>query len=728
MSPELRRRLICGLGLTVVTVGLFLPLLSHDFLIYDDDRYVTKNPFVTQGITLHGLKVAFTKAYASNWHPLAWVSHMLDCQLYGLKPAGHFLTNVLLHLANVLLLFALLQRITGKLWRSFAVAGLFAWHPLHLESVAWVAERKDLLSTFFGLLSVAAYVRYVERTKAQMPETSVGAASTGWPWLLLALFLFAMALMSKPMLVTLPFVLLLLDFWPLQRLRGVKGADVEEQGSRCFRALVKEKAIFFLLTGVSCLITFRVQRFSGAMTMTDQIPLLARVANALVSYVRYLKQTVFPTNLAVFYPYTHSLPHYAVIGSVLLLVVFTGIAIWQAQRRPYLLVGWLWFLGTLVPVIGIVQVGAQAMADRYTYIPLIGLFIVAVWSGADLAEHWRLPKLAMAAVLSSVLAAFVIATKLQLPHWRNSGELFAHALAVTRNNNIAHINLGIVLYENGEFEQAGWHFAEAIKLEPTFFEAHANLGNVYAKLGKPQEALGFYETALRLAPSNPDLHFKLGNTLAALNRIDEAVAQYEIAQRGMPGDPDVQFNYGVLLVKRGRLQEAIRKFQKAAILKPGLVEAHQELGVLQAQTGHLEEAVREYQEVLKRKPELTEIEVSLGDILELLGRHEEAMSRYYNALRINADSAHGHSSLGIALARQGKNEEAALHFQEVIRLEPGSPNAHYNLGNALMGQGKDSAAAEQYSEVLRLNPGDTNAKIKLQLCRTGRDKSETAKP
>ncbi len=464
--PDLSRKQLTAaicFALAVGTFALYSPILSHAFLNYDDPDYIVNNPHVNSGLTWSGIIWAFKSGYAANWHPLTWISHMIDCQLFGLKPAGHHLVNVLFHTANTVLLFILLNYLTGAIWRSAFVAALFAWHPLHVESVAWASERKDVLSAFFWMLTLLAYTRYVAEGKLQAKRNStLGFLASPFYWL--ALILFACGLMSKPMVVTLPFVLLLLDFWPLQRFNA-----------STFQRLLLEKIPFFVLMVASCIITLHVQK--GALWSTAALPFSFRLANALVSYVSYLSKMFLPVNLALIYPYPHSLPLPVVAATVIVLFLLSAIFLFQAKRCPYLIVGWLWFLGTLVPAVGLVQVGVQAMADRYTYLPSIGIFILVAWGIGDLVSS--APRKRETCILAggAVLAACLVLTSLQLRYWRNSATIFSHTVEVTTDNYAADDCLGkTVDHDLGKPAVAEQFLKEAVSLEPDFPMGQFDLG------------------------------------------------------------------------------------------------------------------------------------------------------------------------------------------------------------------------------------------------------------
>jgi len=504
--------------LALATIALYWPATGHDFVNYDDDVYVLNNVHVTSGVTLESGLWALRSRYAANWHPITWLSHMLDCQVFGLKPWGHHFINVVLHALNSVLVFIWLRQMTGTLWRSLFVAALFAVHPLRVETVAWVSERKDVLSAFFGVLALMAYARYAEGIRRK-PEARVTSSLLGTAWTFsyrtssvcywLSLCCLGLGLMSKPMLVTWPLVMLLLDYWPLRRF----GASTDEsQVSNALR-LVREKVPFFALTAAASVVTFVVQKQGGAMRDTLSLPLGARIGNALVSYGRYLGKLFWPMDLAVYYPH----PGYWPLGWVLLMtgviLSLTALAWVRRQGSPYLLVGWLWYLVTLVPVIGLVQVGEQAVADRYSYLPSLGVLIFVVWGAGELAQgrRYELPALCVAAI--AAIAACSCLTREQLGHWKNTESLFRHTIAVTRNNSMAHDNLGVALLKQGRVDEAMSEFHRALRLRPTDARAHYNLGIALFRKGQIVEATHQYREALRLKPGYAEVYFNLGNAL-----------------------------------------------------------------------------------------------------------------------------------------------------------------------------------------------------------------------
>src|SRR6202167_1037861 len=532
-------RWVC-VALIAANLIVYASAWHHGFVNYDDDDYVTTNPVVLRGLTWHGVAWAFTTGYAVNWHPLTWLSHMLDVQLYGLDPGLHHLTNLLFHIVNTLLLFGLLHRMTRALGRSAFVAGLFAVHPLHVESVAWVAERKDVLSTLFWMLTLWAYQEYARRPGLRRY----------WAVLLF----FALGLMAKPMLVTLPFVLLLLDFWPLGRVgigpNSAGGWALSRDGWATMRRLVFEKLPLLALAVVSSIVTFAIHRRGGAVISFAAAPLHIRMANALVSYVAYIGKMLWPARLAVLYPYAQSLPLWWLAGAFLGLMGISFAVIRAGPRHPYLSVGWFWYLGTLVPVIGLIQVGDQAMADRYTYVPLIGLFIIVAWGVPELLVRWPFRRIALAAAAGLVILACAIAARGQLQYWENSSTLWTRALAVTTGNNIAHNNLGVSLADQGKLDEAIAHYSEALRIKPDYADAHNNLGAALADQGKVDEAIAHYSEALRIKPDYADAHDNLGVSLCDQGKLDEGIAHFNEALRIKPDSAKAHNNLGVALASQ----------------------------------------------------------------------------------------------------------------------------------------------------------------------------------
>ncbi len=572
-----RQFFFVSLFLVAITWLVFGQTLGHDFVNFDDHVYVYDNPLITKGLTVDGAISAFTHSHARNWHPLTTISHMLDCHLYGLKAGGHHFTNVLLHTVAVLLLFAVLRDMTGAFWRSAFVAALFAIHPLHVESVAWIAERKDVLSAVFFMLTLGAYVRYVR-------APSIGRYVT-------VAVLFALGLMSKPMLVTLPFVLLLLDYWPLHRFEKPSSAKPKNKSrswldrQSILRQSILEKIPLLALSAGSCVATLLAQ--SQRTGSIDQLPFIWRVNNAFVSYVTYLWEMFWPARLAVFYPHPNNrLPVWEILLAIAFLAAATVIALLLRKKRPYILTGWFWYLGMLVPVIGFVQVGEQAHADRYTYLPQIGLYLLVAWTAADLTALWRRRREFLVIGAAVTIAVLSYRASIQTSYWKNSEDLWTHALSVTSNNDVAHNNLGFLFLRRGELDQAISQFQAALNIRSSNAAAHYNLGaalihnnlgNALARKGLSDEAIGHYQEAVRLRTDYADAHYNFGSVLLQKGRIDEAITHWQKALAIQPYDGDVHTSLGNAFLQKGLVKEAISHYQQALEIAPQDVLAQNNL-------------------------------------------------------------------------------------------------------------------------------------------------------
>jgi len=571
--------------LAIATFAAFAQTLRCDFIIYDDEDHVTKNPHVYTGLTTENIKWAFTTGYWANWQPLTWISHMVNCELFKLNPLYHHLTNLLLHIADTVLLFLVLYIMTTALWQSAFVAALFALHPLHVESVAWVAERKDVLSTLFCLLAFAAYWRYTK-------QKSVGFYS-------LTLLLFVLGLMSKPMLVTFPFILLLLDYWPLNRF-----SSLLLPGSRkIFYRLVIEKIPFFALSAVSCVITYIVQKNAGAVSSCRQLSLDNRIINALLSYFRYIRTMFVPTKLAILYPYTSdSLSATAAVIIAIAILVVTILFLKLAKNHKYLITGWFWYLGTLVPVIGLVQVGAQTHADRYTYISLIGIFIIIAWGANDLLKNYRYRTQLLAVAALAALSASALCTVHQVGYWKNAVTMFEHTAAVTNKNARAHAILGLAYSAKKQYPQAAEHYQMALAIEPDFAVAITNLGCVYAETGNPEKAVELHEKAIKLTPELAMAHYNLATAYGKLNRHADAMAEYK---KTLELDPDIveaHFGLGIAYANSRLYGEAEQEFNKTLKLNPEYAQGHYSLALLYADTGRKDLALTQYKTLKSLDP------------------------------------------------------------------------------------------------------------------------------
>ena len=634
-----------------------------------------------------------TSSVSANWHPLTILSHMLDCQIYGLNPWGHHFTNVLLHVINTVLVFILLRITTDTVWRSFFVALLFAAHPAHVESVAWVSERKDVLSTCFGLIALICYCWYVKLLK------QVGC---NWkPFFYIALFSFSLGLMSKPMLVTLPFMLLLLDYWPLKRMNGITVMG--------FLRLVGEKIPYFILTFVVCIVTYIVQQQEGAMPSSEDLSFGLRAENALISYVRYIGKLFWPGHLAVFYPMPDHWPLASVVLSILLLSAITVALTMCYRRYPYMLMGWLWFIGTLIPVIGLVQVGAQAMADRYTYITFLGLMVVGVWGFHDLTRFWSCRFLTNAVLGSVVILLCFVTTRHQICFWSNSETLFNHAIQVTENNYVAHNNLGSVFDEKKNLDAAIAQYREAINENPFFYMAFNNMGNDYFNMGRIDDAVRCFRKAFYLNQDSLEIENNLGFALYKKGWHEEARRHFQNVLRHDPENVTANIYLGIQFNSEGENNKAIVYFIKALKNKPESVLAHNNLGAAYAKNGQSEEAIKQYFQTLRLKSDNCEANYNLGSTLYKLGRIDEALPYLKRAVQYKPNDSESKTMLANALALGGNIEGAITRFREVITLDPTNAVNHYNLALALKMNGETDASMSQYREAIQINPNYSQA-------------------
>ncbi len=667
---------IC-LCLAVLAIVVFRQTLFFEYIHLDDPDYVTANSNVLFGLTWDGIKWAFGAPHVANWHPVTWISLMLDMNLFGHRPFGPHTMNLLLHVGNTMLLFLVLKQLTGCHWRSALVAALFAVHPLHVESVAWVSERKDVLSGLFFFLALMSYTRYVQalKSKADGGQSQCRPPSVGISYGLTLLW-FALGLLSKPMVVTLPFVLLLLDYWPLGRLWSdpAAGTSVPEGFSyRIFWRRVREKIPFFALSAVFCAITVAAQR--GAVVSLAATPFAMRVGNTFVSYARYLAKTICPTDLAVSYPYPKQLPLGTLLLSAALIVGLTGLAIVLGRRHRFLVTGWFWFVGTLVPVIGLVQVGSQALADRYTYLPLIGVFIIVVWGIQELVTCWHLPKLAAASATVAVLAVCSARTVDQLHYWQNSEKLFRHSIQVTKDNYLALFSLASYLAENGRTDEAIQFYRQALEVSPEPAVILNNLAYLLAEKKQYSEAAHYYEEALRIKPDDEVTHCNLGVSLLELGKTNEAFAHCLEAARIAPGSPLVHYRVGDLLLRTGKNDDAIKEFQIALQLKPNYVNAWNALGVALLNAQRPDEAAAQFFKALEYHPENTIARLNLGNIFITQSNWNSASNQFAEALIFEPDSPDAHFGLARSLAALRDRAGAASNLLETLRLQPDYPRA-----------------------------------------------------
>lgn len=669
--------ILLGVGLAAITLLVYFRVIHFDFVLLDDYQYVVDNPHVAAGLKAEPVLWVLTHSYAANWHPLTWISHMLDWELYGNKPGGHHFTSLLLHLVNSVLLLLVLNRMTGSLFRSALVAALFALHPLHVESVAWVSERKDVLSGFLWIATLGAYVRYTENPSLRRGLT--------------VMVLFALGLTAKPMLVTLPFVLLLLDYWPLQRLSWPKRDG--DTGTSVIR-LLAEKLPLVVLAILSCVITLRAQEGGGAVLSLDAYPLNVRVKNAIVTYAIYILKMLWPTNLAAFYPHPrNAVSLVAAAAAALVLLLITVFVFLEGKRWRFLPVGWFWYLGTLVPVIGLVQVGMQARADRYTYLPLIGLFIVIAWSISDpwpqrsfsskKADSAASPLASIITAATLVaLAALAMRTAIQVGYWRDDITLFQHALNVTKDNYSVHNNLAIALQGMGRVDEAIRHYTEAIRINLRYADAHYNLGLARADRRQFDEAIRCFHQVLALRPKYWEAHLQLGAVFQAQGKLDEALAHFLEATRANPNSASAENNAGALLAAQGKYREAIEHYRQALRIQPDYAIGNHNLGLA----------------------------------LAALRRYDEAVVCYTRALSLDSRSAGVHTDLGIALASQGKLQEAIDHLHRAVEMEPQFARAYENLAWVLLEKGDFVEAWKAVHLSLKWG-GSPNPQMVLQLSR-----------
>ena len=634
-------------SLIITILAVYWQVNQYQFVNFDDYDYVANNRNINKGLTFESILWAFTAVHAHNWHPLTWLSHGLDVTLYGINAGAHHITNVLLHCINAVLLFLVMQRMTGAVWRSGLVAALFALHPLNVETVAWIAERKNLLCTFFQILTIWSYVIYSERP--------------GILKYLLVVFFFILGLMSKPMIVTLPFVLLLLDYWPLNRFKllqsGNRAFIFNRKGTKItanrlhlkpLLYLVIEKTPLFIFTGIVCLITFWAQNKSGAVVSLDALPLLTRIVNALNSYFFYIWKMIWPTHLAVLYPFP-AISLARTIGVCIILTSIFLLVIKNREKHPYLIIGWFWYLGTLAPVIGLVQTGPQSMADRYAYIPLTGLFIIIVWGINAIYRRWHCPKIYIAMPVLAVLFFFAHTSWRQTAFWKDSIALFKHAIEVSDKNYIAHNNLGVAYADGNQFNKAIKQYEKALRIKPNYLAVHNNLGTALAAQNKIDEAIRHYRTALKIKPDASGVHNNLGLALMQQGEQAKAILHYRKAIQVAPANSDLYINLGIALYQQGNLNEALGQYKKAMHLTPDNKLVYFNLGNLRLEQGQPAKAIKCYK----------------------------------TALLLDPSYALAHNNLGVVLYQKGMLSRAIGHFRQALKQKPDYQEARRNLKQAL---------------------------------------------
>ncbi len=658
--------------------------------MWDDNLYITENHHVNTGLNLKNAVWAFTTQHIGNWHPVTWLSHMLDVKLYGMDSGRHHLTNLLIHLANTLLLFFVFNRMTGKLWHSGLVAVLFALHPLHVESVAWASERKDVLSAFFGILALWKYISYVKHPTRYR-----------YLWVLLC---FILGLMAKPMLVTLPFIFLLLDYWPLKRYKKWKrGAPISENQYPIFR-LFWEKTPLFIIAGASSVATFIVQQRSGAVGTFDVFPLASRVANAMVSYVGYIGKMFLPLNLAFFYPHPIEFSWWQTGLSILMFTAISCLAFISVRRYPWFVVGWLWYVIMLIPVIGFVQVGLQAMADRYTYMPLVGLFVIVAWAVSEGLSTWRYKEFVLPFFAAALLICLSMMTWRQVGYWKDDITLNRHALDVTQGNYVAHNNLGLVLAKQGETEKAIYHYTQALKFKPDFVFAHTNLGAALAAEGRLSEAVEAYEAALKIKPRFAGAHNNLGLLLAARGKTNEAIDHYNKALSFEPDFVETHNNLGVLLADQGKTDDAARHYREALRIDPFCAGAYNNLGKLNESQGNTAQAILHYRHALKLAPDFLEPHFNLGVIYAKQGRLKQAESAFREVLRIDPEHEEGRINLKNVENFSKKIDESFWNLQKESEHSKDDPLLYRQMGDLFKRSGELDKAIHSYRKALSIEP------------------------
>lgn len=658
--------ILISLLLSVTTLAVYWQVHDFEFVSFDDGWYITENAHVQQGFSPEILRWAFIPMQDEDqvyWHPLTWLSHTMDCQLFGLHSGSHHLMNLFFHIVNVLLLFLALHLMTGAPWKSGFVAALFALHPINVDSVAWISERKNLLSTAFWMLTMLAYIRYTRK-----PDI----------FRYMAVFLaMALGLLAKPMLVTLPCVLILLDFWPLGRMDlGQAPIARHPDSGPIFQPtgitrLAMEKIPLLALSIGTIALSVASLQVNNRMVAAAAAPLALRIENAIVSYVSYLGKMIWPVHLTVFYPFPKLIPLWQTLGAAFFLILISCLIIAQARKFPWLATGWLWYVGTLLPVSGLVQGGLwPALADRWAYVPFIGIFIIIAWGAPQLFPNHRLKQAALggaAAILLCVLSAF---TWIQAGYWKTSQTLFDHALKVTVGNDVAHNNLGVELRNQGRLDEANRHYLRAIAINPNNADAYNNMGNSLCSEGRKVEAIGYYERAIAIQPDNAKAHFNLANTFRDLGKNDPAITHYRQAIAIRPTYEKALYNLATLLGDQGRRDEAILYYQQALAINPGNAPAHYNLANAFKNQGQLNQAIHHYRQTIGIQP----------------------------------DNEKAHHNLATALMSQGRMDEAITHYLKALKINPNYVNARYNLGIAYFTTGNFPAAVESFKAALRLNP------------------------
>ncbi len=731
--------MLVGLLLLVATTAVYVQVYQFEFVNFDDGDYIYNNEMVKKGLTGETVRWAFRlRGYAANWHPLTWLSHMLDIEIYGLdNPGGHHITNIILHIANTLLLFAVFYKMTGAVWRSGLVAGLFALHPLHVESVAWVSERKDVLSSLFWMLTMLFYACYVQRNGSKK-------------WYIAAVIAFAIGLTAKAMLVTLPCVLLLMDYWPLKRFSLGKDTQNKKPGSvHSLKICLLDKIPFFILTVFSSIITFIVQRRWGAVEDIEVLSFSTRLLNTFSAYIKYIIKMFYPVRLANFYPYPQSLSIPFVIVSMILLISITVAVVWFIRKQRFWAVGWFWYLGTLIPVIGLVQVGEQEIADRYTYIPLIGLFIMVAWGLGELRKRVSAAKPYITAATGIAMVALAGLTYRQVGFWENNFTLLEHAIAVTEGNYECHFCLADPLIEEGRIDEAIEHtrraieikedylkgqngmgyallqkgqpaeaipyLLRAIEIEPKCYQAHVNLAIAYRQTGQFQKALKHFHITLQNEPSMTRIYANIAEVHTMAGNIDQALTYYQKFLQAQPNSPNIIYSAGVLYAQKGDFASAAQYFENALQFAPEEPMLHANLGLAYSRLGYLKRAENHYQTALKLSPNMPEVHHNYGNMLFQLGNHESSLGHLQKAAALAPDSPEISNDLGVAYLQLKQYEKAQQAFEKAIQLRPQFVDPYANLGVVLLQQAKYDRAEHYLKKAIELSRNQVSAYYNLGL-------------
>lgn len=710
-DPKTRAALRAGWPMLLVLLAVALvyaPVGGHDFITFDDPAYITENDHVRGGLTAANIRWAFTAEHAALWHPLTWLSHMLDCELFGHNAGAHHLVSAAFHLSNALLLYLFLNSATRRRWLSVICAALFALHPLRVESVAWAAERKDVLSAFFLLLTLLAWLAYVRRPS--------------WPRYLPALVLFAGGLLAKPMLVTVPFLLLVLDAWPLGRLtRRTREAGETGNGAppewdfRPAPRLLLEKLPFFALSAL--VVAFTLHTARQAMPLEGILPLPVRLANAVASFWAYLRQTVWPGGLSLLYPFTPPGPLWAILAGVAAILAVTAALVLLARRHPAPLAGWLWYVGTLVPVIGLIQVGTQSRADRFTYIPHMGLFIAIVWLGALLVDRAPALRLPAAVLAAAAVGGVGLLSLVQVRSWKDSETLYRRSLEAAPGSHLLNVNLGNVYLEQERFEEALDQYGQALRINPRNAYALANLGRLRLREGKPAEALPWLDRALAEDPGLPIANSQKGVALCLLGDLPGAADFLGRALRRQPRDPDTLCNLAAIRVRQGRTDEARDLYRRALESDPGRAPAHASLGTLLLFAGDARQAVAHLETAVRLEPRNADTRFALGQAFLLTGRLPEAAAELRAGLGLNPADAKAWYNLGLILHAGGDAAGAADALEAATHLDPGNAAAQNALGAAYLALGREKDAESRFRETLRLDPAHEKARRNLESIR-----------